>query len=303
VRLRIAEWSTRGIATFGEVDVSVVVCAHNEERHLGEQLEALLAQQTELQWELLVVDNRSTDRTSTIVEHCAECDPRVRLVRADERASKTHAMNVGVEAARADRLAFCDADDVVAPGWLEAIGRALSEHQVVTGPHELDRLNPKWLADSRGRSIERQSVGSFAGVFPTIRGASWGTRRSVWDALGGMTGPFPGEDLEFSFRCWMAGIDIVGVDDAVIHYRYRESTRALWRQGLAYGAGRPKIARLVNDSGRARVPPFAGWRSWAILLASLPRLLTHHGRAAWVWVAANRIGQVVGSVRARTVML
>jgi hypothetical protein len=101
----------------------------------------------------------------------------------------------------------------------------------------------------------------------------------------------------------MHGINIVGLPDAVVHYRYRNSIRDLWRQGFAYGSHRPIIARLVNESGRATTPKFSGWKSWVMLLVKLPTIVTKPGRASWVWIAANRVGQFVGSFRQRTVML
>jgi len=286
------------------VDLSVVVCAHNEARCLGDQLDALLAQDSTCDFEVVVVDNRSTDGTAQLVESYAAGDSRIRLVTANERADKSYAMNVGVESAQSDRLAFCDGDDIVGIGWVDAVATGLDRHQVVTGPHELDRLNPPWLAESRGRSMEVEPAGSFVGIFPTIRGAGWGVRRSVWDSLGGMSERYhPVEDLEFSFRCWMSGIDVVGVPTAVVHYRYRTAIGDLWRQGYAYGSHRPLIARLVNDSGRTRAPRFSGWKSWAVLALSLPAAMTAEGRARFAWVAANRVGQVVGSIRHRTLML
>jgi len=285
------------------MDLSVIICAHNEERFLPEQLDALLAQEWDGEWEILVVDNRSTDSTAARVRSYAARDPRVRLVDAPARADKSYALAVGFEAAHSDLIAVCDADDVVADGWLDAIARGLERHEVVTGPHELDMLNPRWLADSRGRSAENPA-GSYYGIFPTIRGANWGTHRQVWDTIGGMREGFRAmEDIAFSLDCWLAGIEIVGLPDAVVHYRYRETPRALWRQGFAYGAFRPRIARLLVEADMPRPPRFAGWKSWALLVLKLPGLVTPEGRAVWMWIAANRWGQVVGSLRHRTLVL
>jgi glycosyltransferase involved in cell wall biosynthesis len=285
------------------VDLSVIVCAHNEERHLGQQLDALVAQEWAGDWEVIVVDNRSTDGTAEVAAAVAAHHTRVRVVDAAERAGQSYGMNVGARAARAPLLAFCDADDVVAPGWVAALAEGLQSHDVVTGPHELDLLNPRWLADSRGRSIEAP-VGSFFGIFPCIRGAGWGVRRDVWERLGGMSEDYAAaQDIEFSLRCWLEGVEIVGIPNAVLHYRYRDTTRGLWRQGFSYGANRPRIARQLVLAHRTRPARFAGWRTWATLVLRLPTLVTHEGRSTWVWMAGNRLGQVVGSVRERTLML
>ncbi len=285
------------------MEVSIIVCAHNEERHLPAQLDALVAQDWDGEWEVIVVDNRSTDATARIVRDRAAQDTRIRLVAAHERAGQSYGRNVGARAAKGESLAFCDADDVVAQGWLAAIGEALRQYEVVTGPHELDRLNPSWLANTRGRSIE-EPVGTFYGIFPCIRGAGWGIRHAVWDELGGMREDLRAcEDIELSLRCWRHGHQIVGLPDAVVHYRYRDSPRALWRQGLAYGQNRPRIARMLVDAGLPRPPRLAGARSWLLLLLRLPTLATPQGRAAWMWIAGNRVGQVIGSWRERVLML
>lgn len=285
------------------MDLSVIVCAHNEERHLASQLRALLEQEWSGQWEVIVVDNASTDHTAVIAGDFAQHHPTMRVVNASERKGKGYALSVGVRAATSDLIAFCDADDIVAPGWLAALVEGLARHDVVTGPHELDLLNPPWLANSRGRSIQ-EPLGSFFGIFPCIRGAGWATHRRVWDSLGGVREDFSaGEDAEFSLRCWRAGVGIAGVPDAVVHYRYRDSPRALWRQGLAYGRSRPRIARMLADAGLPRPERFAGARSWMLLVLRAHTLLNRQGRAQWLWIAGNRSGQLLGSFSERIVML
>lgn len=288
------------------MDLCVVVPAHNEERCLGDQLQALLDQQWDGDWEVVVVDNASTDGTAALVERFAEIDPRLRLVQATDRSDQSYAANCGVAATNASAVAFCDADDIVGDGWVAAMGRGLAEHQVVTGPNELDRLNPRWLADTRGRSIERP-IGSFAGIFPVVRGNNYGVRAGVWERIGPLSETFAARavlaDVEFSLRCWLNGIEIVGLPDAVVHYRYRSDPRALWRQGWSYGLHRPQIARLLVAAGKPRPPRFGGWKSWLVLLGALPGVVTAHGRARLAWVAGNRLGQLAGSIRYRTLML
>lgn len=291
------------LATLPNVDLSIIIPARNEERRLGEQLDALLDQRLDGEWEIIVVDNGSTDGTADLVRRYAEGSPRIKLLEAHERADKSYAMNRAVIAATGEAIAFCDADDIVAPGWVSSMAEGLSCYEVVTGPNELDRLNPQWLAESRGRSIE-QSIGTFAGLFPCIRGNDFGVTRDAWMKLGGMNEDYhPVEDIEFSFRCWSSGVEIVGLPGALVHYRYREASRDLWRQGWKYGIGRVQIARLLRDDGGPTPPKFGGWKSWLMLVLRLPTVVTRSGRASWLWIAGNRFGQVAGSIRYRTLML
>ena len=110
-------------------------------------------------------------------------------------------------------------------------------------------------------------------------------------------------DMALSLAAHRAGVELVGCPDAVVHYRYRTDARSMWRQGLAYGNGRCRIVRDLIDHGDPRPSRVAGWRSWAWLVVNIPRLATRLGRVSWIWVAANRLGQLRGSIRYRVIYL
>ena len=220
-------------------------------------------------------------------------------------AGLNFARNAGVAASRGRSFALCDADDLVTPGWLAAMGDALRVHEVVTGPLELDRLNPPWLAASRGRGDER-GLPSFQGLFPTVHGNNMGMRRDRFDEVGrfDLDDRVIGvDDVELSLRISQRGLAVHFVPEAVVHYRYRDESRALWRQGRTYGRARPFLVRRLREQGLPAPHRVAGWRSWVWLGVHVPDLRTHEGRAAWVWVAANRVGQLEGSLRYRTLYL
>ena len=277
--------------TVTAVDLSVVIPARNEAATISEQLGALSEQVWDRSWEVVVVDNGSTDTTVAIVD-------------ASRRAGLNYARNAGIEASLGRSFVLCDADDVVAPGWVAAMGRALEHRSLVTGPLELDRLNPKWLADSRGRGDER-GLPSFHGIFPTVHGNNMGMQRAVWSELGRFDEDvlIGSDDVELSMRAWLAGVEATFVPDAVVHYRYRPEPSALWRQGRNYGRSRPLVMRRLRERGVECPSRLAGWRSWLWLIAHVPDLRSAAGRAAWVWVAGNRVGQLEGSIRYRTIFL
>lgn len=287
-----------------ELDLSVIIPARNEATTILGQLEALSAQEWCGTWEVVVVDNGSTDATTAIVEEYSRIDPRMRVVNASDRAGLNYARNTGIEASRGRSFVLCDADDVVTAGWVAAMGDALREHGLVTGPLELDLLNPQWLADSRGRADER-GLPSFHGIFPTVHGNNMGMQRGPWAELGRFDEDvlIGSDDVELSMRAWQSGVPVEFVPGAVVHYRYRPEPIALWRQGRNYGRSRPLVVRRLRERGLTCPSRFAGWRSWAWLVAHFPSLRSRDGRAAWVWVAANRVGQVEGSIRYRALFL
>gem|GEM_PF-4949014 len=98
--------------------VSVVVTAHDVEEWIGETLESLHAQTSPLALEFIVVDDHSTDSTSSVIEHWAHRDARFRAVQPLLRGG-ANARNLGADLATGTFLAFVDGDDVVAPGAYE----------------------------------------------------------------------------------------------------------------------------------------------------------------------------------------
>ncbi len=286
-----------------EIDLSVVIPAHDVGGTLSAQLDALVAQRWSGTWEIVVVDNRSTDDTAAVARGYADHWDHVRIVDAPDRPGLCHARAVGIGAARGAAVAICDGDDIVADGWVPAIGDALRDHAVVTGPLEVDRLNPRWLTETRGRPSATHAATWF-GLFPLVSGGNLGLRREVWDDIGGFDDAYLGaEDAEWSLRLARAGIPVHFAPEAVLHYRYRAEPGVLWKQGLRYGINRPRLRCRVGAAGYAPPPWFAGWRSWVWLLANLPGIHSAEGRARWSWVAGVRMGHLRGSVRDRTLFL
>jgi glycosyltransferase involved in cell wall biosynthesis len=285
-----------GAARQKAIELSVIVPARNAAATLGEQLDALLAQEWHRTFEVVVVDNGSSDGTPAVVDEYRARDPRVRLVDASEDVGVAYCRNTGIAAVLGDGVAICDADDIVAPGWVSAMGEALRDHEFVTGRIDVHLLNPAWLAESRGLAIE-QGPFTFAGLFEFANGGNQGFRRSVVEKHGGFDQRFvPGEDVEFSFRLWRAGITVHYVDDALLHYRYRGSMRELWNQARSYARIQPSLLRMVRDA-RCDVPRDREWRRWLWLVRHLGSVSTMSGRARWISLAGGRVGRLEGSAK------
>src|SRR4051794_41093928 len=121
--------------------ISVIIPVLNGEPHVGDQLAALAGQSYDGDWELVVADNGSTDRTIEIVESWRPRLPSLTIADATARRGLNHARNAGASAAHGDLLVFCDADDVANPGWLEAMARAAADADIVGGRLEWETLN------------------------------------------------------------------------------------------------------------------------------------------------------------------
>ena len=101
--------------------VSVIVAARDEERHIEAAVTSLLALRYP-DYELVVVDDRSTDRTAEVLAALAAKHERLQVVRIEELPAgwlgKNHALHVGASRARGELLLFTDADVILAPDTL-----------------------------------------------------------------------------------------------------------------------------------------------------------------------------------------
>jgi glycosyltransferase involved in cell wall biosynthesis len=283
--------------------MSVVIAAKDAADTLAEQLDALLPQAWSGSWEIVVVDNGSTDTTREIVRSFESRCRRVRLVEATNRSGAGYARNVAMRASSARAFAFCDADDIVTAGWVSAMGDGLRRHEAVGGSVELQLLNAPWLQTAYYASPP-QRLETFEGIFPFAATCSLGVRRSVIEHVGGFDEDFvTGQDMELCLRIWHGGHELVHAPDATVHYRYRASMRALWRRSLQYGAVGPEIARRLRELGGPAPPPWRGARQWVWLVRNLPRLRAKAGRARWIVVAGTKVGRLIGSARARVLYL
>ena len=102
---------------------SVIIPSYNSAAFLPQALDSLLSQTTG-DFEIVVVDDGSTDDTQQILDAYAAKDPRVRCVR-QENAGVSAARNNGLAAAKGDWVTFLDADDTYAPDTLQAFSTAI----------------------------------------------------------------------------------------------------------------------------------------------------------------------------------
>src|SRR5438477_8864136 len=116
----------------GTTTASVIVSTRNRAELLRGCLESLLAERPAIGWEVIVVDNASTDETAATVERCHELADGIRLeYLVEERLGLSHARNRGVAEARGEYLLFTDDDVLVQSGWVNALCAGFSAGDVV----------------------------------------------------------------------------------------------------------------------------------------------------------------------------
>jgi glycosyltransferase involved in cell wall biosynthesis len=287
-------------------ELAVILCVRNGARTIRGQLEALDSEQWDAPWEVVIVDNDSSDDTPAIIADFARAHPRFRVVTAREKHGLSHARNVGVASTGAAAVAFCDDDDEVSAGWVAAMGTALREHPIVACRFEWSQAHLD--GDRRallGGVFQADGIEEVFG-YPVAAGVG-GWQRWLWQELGGNDESltFTGEDFDMSIRAYRErGITPYFEPNAVYHIARRAGLRANFRQARRYG--RASVV-LYARHGRGRVDRRAetkrALRSWGWLVTH-PFALRHaEAGVQWVRIAGTRVGRLEQSVRSRTVWL
>jgi len=200
-----------------EVDISVVMTTHNRCRLLAVALEHLFAQEVEgLRYEVIVVDNNSTDQTREVIESFIPRDRPLLKYVFESRQGISHGRNTGVIHARAPIIAFTDDDVRVPNNWVSNIKSTLDEHSEVDfvggkilpeWPYE----PPSWLTPDHWwplALLDRGDTPFYVNaacplVLPTANAAF---RKNVFSRVGLFSTDFSGrEDHELVLRLWRQG--------------------------------------------------------------------------------------------------
>ena len=173
--------------------VSAIICTHNRDRYLGLAIDSLLAQDFD-NFEIIIVDNASSDRTREVVEARLK-DDRVRYVYEPE-IGLSIARNTGARTAHSEILAYLDDDAIASPQWLKTIYTAYRQNSrlaIAGGKVTLiwsDGMTPpNWLSDGLAGNLGAYDLGDAVvkidrpGLTP--RGLNYSIRKSFLNQIGG----------------------------------------------------------------------------------------------------------------------
>lgn len=280
------------------VELSVVIPARDAAHVLPNQLEALASEHPDFDWEVVVVDNASEDDTAHVAERLSAALP-IRVV-SERLPGRHHACNRGATEALGDRISFVDADDIVLPGYLQAMFGALRQSDFVAGRlvHDED------MELGAFGNMQAAGVAPLLGFLPFATGANLGVTKQAFLDVGGFNADVPfGEDIDLSWRLQIAGHDIAFCPDAMVRYHQRSSLRQMFTQHRRFGMAHALLYAKYAELGMPRRPPTDIRRDWFASVAALPHLRDPGVRARWVRRTARSIGRIQGSFRTRRMYL
>jgi len=242
-----------------DLAVSIAVVCFNEEEDIKPCLDSLLIQQIGDAYEIIIVDNNSTDSTAQIIKEYASLYSCIRFFNnPDRKISKSR--QISLREAKAKLLAFVDADCVVPFDWLGVL---------LKGYHKYSKIYPK-LAAVGGGNIFPKKRNMFQKAASIVLSSFWGSHtstqgrlfkedrlvrhiptvnilynREVLLGMGGFDEDFGNicEDVELNHRLSRAGYKFVFLKDSFVWHNFAPNLWIWIKRVFAYGKGRVWIIK------------------------------------------------------------
>jgi GT2 family glycosyltransferase len=211
--------------------VSILIVTYNCDEFIGPCLDSVARNTSWPNYEVIVIDNQSTDGSAEVAAERAASDPRIRFIRHDSNAGFAAANNIAARFAHGDYLLFLNPDTIVTPGWVGRLVRHFERSSAIGAVAAVTNFSgneTKINTDYRD-VLEMQNFASelavkhdgearnidMAALYCVL------VSKAVWETVGQLdegfeVGTF--EDDDFSLRIRNAGYRVIAAEDCFIHH-------------------------------------------------------------------------------------
>lgn len=259
---------------------------YNGQRYLASSINSILKQSC-VEWELIIVDDGSTDQSLSIANQFKDADSRIRII-SRANTGICGALNDGIEAARGDWIARMDADDLAKPNRLALQLEFVSgcDNVVAVGGqvYLIDengwKLGPKDAMPIKHDEIDQLLLN---GGWPLVHPAMMIHRKTLCDCGGYRAELFPAEDHDLFLRLAERG-RLANLQECILNYRLHINSVSHSRLNQQWR----KIEAAVDEARKRRglasreglLHPAAAVQDSYIIHERWARLALHHGHRA-----------------------
>jgi glycosyltransferase involved in cell wall biosynthesis len=235
--------------------ISVLMPTYNVEEYVEEAVRSIL-NQTWTNFELIIVDDCSTDKTFDILRGLANEDPRIRIYRNKENSKICQTLNRAWSHAKGNYIARMDGDDISTSDRFQVLMDFLYEHKkcglVGSGMITIDE-NGKEL--SRPSFLKSNKYIRYFNSYKSCITHIWIARREVYEKLNGYREIPYAEDYDFVLRCIRLGYEVANADAYVYKVRIRNGNTGS-TNGLAQYKAKDYVLNLYKNEKRDNVDRF-----------------------------------------------
>ncbi len=228
--------------------VSIVVPGYNEAVVISNCVESILLSNYP-DFEVILVDDGSTDETADLMDQWAAYDERVSSI-SQTNSGKGAALNRGFAASTGEVILFVDADGIFSEETINEMLRGFNHPKIgaVCGddrPVNLNTIQTRLLTviSHLGTGVVRRAL-ALVGCLPIVSGNSGAFLRSALEAAGELDEVIIGEDLELTWRIHKAGYQVNFAPRALVYAESPNTLRGLWKQRVRWARGLLQTIRI-----------------------------------------------------------
>jgi len=276
--------------------LSVIICTYNRDKHIRRALESLVQQDFNKQdFEIIVVDNNSTDRTSEIIHDFKQVHPDYQIVLSKElQQGLSFARNKGLELATGDYVSYIDDDGIAREDYVSQIKAYITQYpdDVAFGGKVLPKYEkgqaPNWMSSYIERIISIVDLGDQVKVLKKTYpvGCNMIFKKSLFDKIGGFNTALKlrSDDKYIFLKIREAGYRVLYIPKVVVWHFIDH-----FRNSMDYVK---KISRLNGEAERTRIQTLQHKRQLTYLLR-LADYLFKLGASVILWIIFALKGQSI----------
>jgi GT2 family glycosyltransferase len=234
--------------------ISFVIPFFNSEKTLPLCLQAMEAQ-TIQPFEVILVDNNSTDNSRIIAKNFVASHPSYTRYLSADQQGPSQARNLGAEAARGKIIAFIDSDCIADSRLCADLVTAFEKSKIGAVAGKIIGFGKKSLWDKFHFMFTLKSLSNEQNFseFTLVRGgfpaANLAIRKDVFEHIGGFDESLQiySEDYDLCARIYKAGFIIKYVTDAIVYHKHRNNLKATWKQSFGFGKGHAILLKKYGD--------------------------------------------------------
>lgn len=200
--------------------ISIIVPVYNSEKYLGRCIDSLLAQSFK-DFELILINDCSQDRSAEICEAYAEKDTRIKVINKLKNEGVSAARNSGIDIAEGKYLMFCDSDDYVSPKWCQLL------YDAILSNGKAWIVSNIWCVSSKGKTLQTtQKKESLTDYFMVYKS---GISAYIWNKIYDLDiirraairfdkGCYMGEDVIFNIEYYKHCDSIIFLEEPLYYY-------------------------------------------------------------------------------------
>jgi glycosyltransferase involved in cell wall biosynthesis len=234
---------------------SIIIPVYNRPNEIDELLESLTKQDFSDDFEVLIIEDGSTNKSEVIVEKYKN---RINLKYFfKENSGAGASRNFGMQKATGSYFIILDSDVIVPPQYVSEVKKALENnftdafggpdaaHKSFTALQKAINYSMTSVLTTGGIRGKKKSVGKFQ-----PRSFNFGLSKTAFTKTNGFSKLKIGEDIDLTFRLWRNGFETQLIEKAFVYHKRRSSIQQFFNQTFAFGAGRPKLSKRYPGSAK-----------------------------------------------------